>query len=189
MLFCELWLHDPVCYLRTGVQNLGHPWNFNYWPPLAVYNSCLSPFYIVALLTYTMLFVPQSWYYIVFHIFYLLSILPSILTINCLEPRPWLHRYHCLSLYIFSTLSSNIPIFQIDTKLRLIWIAPRHRVHQAQRDEKWLFLMFCLKTCKINFQLKIEWCHKAVFEVSFALSLHHWYSFIHNSYFAFMSYN
>ena len=36
MLFCELWLHDPVCYLRTGVQNLGHPWNFNYWPPLYI---------------------------------------------------------------------------------------------------------------------------------------------------------
>ena len=154
-------------------------------------DSCLSPFCIIVLLTFPMLFVPQSWYYIVFHIFYLLSILPSILTINCLEPRPWLHRYHCLSLYIFSTLSSNIPIFQIDTKLRLIWIAPRHQVHQAQRDEKWLFLMFCLKTCKINFQLKIEWCHKAALEVSFALSPHHWhwYSFIHNSYFAFMSYN
>ena len=38
MLFCELWLHDPVCYLRTGVQNLGHPWNFNYWPPLICNN-------------------------------------------------------------------------------------------------------------------------------------------------------
>ena len=44
MLFCELWLHDPVCYLRTGVQNLGHPWNFNYWPPLlcALSGVCLG---------------------------------------------------------------------------------------------------------------------------------------------------
>ena len=42
MLFCELWLHDPVCYLRTGVQNLGHPWNFNYWPPLVWLNTELQ---------------------------------------------------------------------------------------------------------------------------------------------------
>ena len=75
--------------VTAAVQTRGVSVHLFYWGgSQCLADSCLSPFCIYSPLTFT-IFVPSVLIlYCLPYIFHLLSILPSILTTNCLEPRP-----------------------------------------------------------------------------------------------------